>query len=213
LPLGDLPRQLEGETMARNDSDLFDRLRRAGVRKQVARTLSEIGEGAGKKAVPAARTAVGELRSLAEEIERRLPSVTPEAGTASNTAVRRSGRYRAATPRASRSRAATGNADRGQRPVAQRKRAAASARKRAAGSAASGARAPRGDNKAKILESLKAGPKTASEIAKETGVGTATVGSTLRRLATAGDVVKAERGYRLPTASDTVAAGSEASAR
>ena len=62
--------------MAKNDSDLFDRLRQAGVRKQVAKTLSGIGEGASKKAVRAARSAVSELRSLADEIERRLPSAS-----------------------------------------------------------------------------------------------------------------------------------------
>jgi DNA invertase Pin-like site-specific DNA recombinase len=199
--------------MAKNDSDLFDRLRRAGVRKQVAKTLSEIGEGASKKAVRAARSAVGELRSLAEEIERRLPSVTPEASAANKTTGRTSARSRAATPRASRSHAASANAGgRGQRPVAQRKSASAPARTTATGSAASGARAPRGQNKAKILESLKAGSRTASEIAKETGIGTATVGSTLSKLATAGEVVKADRGYGLPAASDTVAAGTEGSA-
>jgi hypothetical protein len=199
--------------MAKNDSDLFDRLRRAGVRRQVAKTLSEIGEGAGQKAVRSARSAVGELRSLAEEIERRLPGVMPDAGAASKTGARGSGRSLPATPRTSRSRAASASADgRGQRSGVPRKRAAAPARKRAAGPVASGARAPRGDNRAKILASLRASPKTASEIAKETGVGTATVGSTLRRLATAGEVVKAERGYRLPAASDTSAAGSEASA-
>jgi predicted transcriptional regulator len=49
------------------------------------------------------------------------------------------------------------------------------------------------------LASLGGGPKTASEIAKETGIGTGTVGSTLSKLATSGEVVKAERGYRLPT--------------
>jgi len=37
--------------MAKNDSDLFDRLRRAGLRKQVAKTLSEISEGASKPAL------------------------------------------------------------------------------------------------------------------------------------------------------------------
>jgi predicted transcriptional regulator len=48
------------------------------------------------------------------------------------------------------------------------------------------------------LESLKAGPKTASEIAKETGIGTGTVGSTLSKMATTGEVQKADRGYGLP---------------
>ena len=53
-------------------------------------------------------------------------------------------------------------------------------------------------NKAKILESLKAGPKTASEIANETGIGIGTVGSTLSKMATTGEVRNADRGYGLP---------------
>jgi len=153
--------------MAKNDSDLFDRLRQAGLRKQVAKTLSEISESASKRALGAARSAVGELRSLAEEIERRLPSGGDTAGRGV------------------------------ERPVTQRTSAAAPTRKTAA-AGGRGARAPSGQNKAKILESLKAGAKTASEIAKETGIGTGTVGSTLSKLATAGEVAKADRGYRLP---------------
>jgi CRP-like cAMP-binding protein len=186
--------------MAKNDSDLFDRLRQAGLRKQVAKTLSEIGEGASKRAVRAARSAVSELRSVAEEIERRLPSATPKesatAKTAGRTTTRRSP---ATTARASRSRPAGANTGgSAQRPVTQRKRDAAPRPKTAAAPTASGARAPRGQNKAKILESLKAGPKTAAEIAKETGIGTGTVSATLTKLATAGEVVKADRGYGLP---------------
>ena len=41
--------------MAKNDNHLFERLRRAGVRKQVAKTLSGIGEDASKTAVRAAQ--------------------------------------------------------------------------------------------------------------------------------------------------------------
>ena len=159
--------------MAKHDTDLFDRLRRAGVRKQVARTLSGIGEGASKKAVQAARSTVSELRSLAEEIERRLPSAS-RSGTTSAAQGRRT-----------------------QRP-ATRKSPAAPRPKTAAAVGTNGARAPRGQNKAMILASLKSGPKTASEIAKETGIGTGTVGSTLSKMATSGEVTKADRGYGLP---------------
>jgi predicted Rossmann fold nucleotide-binding protein DprA/Smf involved in DNA uptake len=60
------------------------------------------------------------------------------------------------------------------------------------------ARTPRGQNKAKILEALKDGPKTASEISKQTGIGTGTVSTTLTKLAKAGEIAKAERGYTLP---------------
>jgi predicted Rossmann fold nucleotide-binding protein DprA/Smf involved in DNA uptake len=59
-------------------------------------------------------------------------------------------------------------------------------------------RAPRGENKKKILAALKPGPKTASEIANETGIKASTVSASLSKLAKAGEVVKADRGYALP---------------
>jgi predicted Rossmann fold nucleotide-binding protein DprA/Smf involved in DNA uptake len=60
------------------------------------------------------------------------------------------------------------------------------------------ARAPRGQNKAKVLDALKDGPMTASEIAKVTGIGTGTVSTMLTKMAKSGELAKAERGYRLP---------------
>jgi predicted Rossmann fold nucleotide-binding protein DprA/Smf involved in DNA uptake len=60
------------------------------------------------------------------------------------------------------------------------------------------ARAPRGENKKKILAALKDGPKAASEIANETGIKTGIVSASLSKLAKAGEVVKADRGYALP---------------
>jgi CRP-like cAMP-binding protein len=61
-----------------------------------------------------------------------------------------------------------------------------------------GAAAPRGQTRARILEALKDGPKTAGEIAEATGVPRGTASTTLSKLAKTGEVVKAERGYRLP---------------
>jgi hypothetical protein len=63
--------------MAKKDTDLFQRLRQVGLRKQAAKTLSEAGDNAGKKAQRVARAAVAELRAIADEIERRLPAATP----------------------------------------------------------------------------------------------------------------------------------------
>jgi hypothetical protein len=61
------------------------------------------------------------------------------------------------------------------------------------------ARAPRGQNKAKILEALNGrGPMTASEIGKATGIPAATVSTTLTKMAKTGELAKAERGYTLP---------------
>ena len=49
-----------------------------------------------------------------------------------------------------------------------------------------------------MLETLKAGPMTASEISSPTGIATATASTLLSRLAKTGEIVKAERGYKLP---------------
>jgi DNA-binding transcriptional regulator GbsR (MarR family) len=84
----------------------------------------------------------------------------------------------------------------GRRPAA--KPADGPKRASAAKRASAPARAPRGQNKAKVLEALKSGPMTASEIAKVTGIGTGTVSTMLTNLAKAGELVKAERGYKLP---------------
>jgi predicted ArsR family transcriptional regulator len=59
--------------------------------------------------------------------------------------------------------------------------------------------APRGQTRAKVLDALKDGPKTAGEVSEATGVPRASASTTLNKLAKSGDVVKAERGYRLPT--------------
>jgi predicted Rossmann fold nucleotide-binding protein DprA/Smf involved in DNA uptake len=85
------------------------------------------------------------------------------------------------------------------RPKPKAKRAAGTAaRTRAAKPASAPARAPRGQNKAKVLDALKDGPMTASEIAKATGIGTGTVSTTLTKMAKSGEIAKAERGYKLP---------------
>lgn len=204
--------------MAKNDRDLFNRLRQAGLRKQVARTLSELGDGASKKAVRAAQSTVSELRSLAGEIERRLPGTTSEqtspapasparGRTRSATAPRQAPRPRPAggTARAARSPSAPGAARSSSgagaahaSSGARRARASAAASPAGTSGASTRARAPRGENKAKILETLKAGPKSATEVARETGIGTGTVSTTLNKMARTGEVAKAERGYRLP---------------
>jgi predicted Rossmann fold nucleotide-binding protein DprA/Smf involved in DNA uptake len=83
-----------------------------------------------------------------------------------------------------------------QQPVAQRTTAPAPKDTRPARS--TDARALRGENKKKILAALQGEPKTASEIANETGIKAGTIGASLTKLAKAGEVVKADRGYALP---------------
>jgi predicted Rossmann fold nucleotide-binding protein DprA/Smf involved in DNA uptake len=66
------------------------------------------------------------------------------------------------------------------------KRAGSATRTRAAKPASVPARAPRGQNKAKVLDALKDGPMTASEIAKATGIATGTVSTMLTKLVRTG---------------------------
>jgi DNA-binding IclR family transcriptional regulator len=49
---------------------------------------------------------------------------------------------------------------------------------------------------------------TAGEVATKAGLGRATVSTTLSKLAKSGEVEKAERGYRLPSASGTTSSSS-----
>jgi len=95
-----------------------------------------------------------------------------------------------------RSRVSTGRRNRNRKATARP--AVSATRTRAAKPASAPARAPRGQNKAKLLDALKDGPMTASEIAKATGIGTGTVSTMLTKMAKSGELAKAERGYRLP---------------
>jgi biotin operon repressor len=82
------------------------------------------------------------------------------------------------------------------RSAASRKRAASKTQE------SSPVRTAPGATKAKVLGALSAdGAMTAGEVAKATGLGRATVSTTLTKLAKSGEAVKAERGYRLPAIS------------
>jgi predicted Rossmann fold nucleotide-binding protein DprA/Smf involved in DNA uptake len=112
---------------------------------------------------------------LSDELERLRDALGRLEGAARSRVTRgRGGRRPAATP-------------------AARAEPAGAARR-----ASAPVRAPRGQNKAKVLEALKSGPMTASEIAKATGIATGTASTLLTKLAKKGEVVKAERGYMLP---------------
>jgi predicted Rossmann fold nucleotide-binding protein DprA/Smf involved in DNA uptake len=115
---------------------------------------------------------LGRLRDAVKDLERAIMSrLSGEQAPAAEPTER--GRRQTAGPR---SRAAT-------RPRAAKR-----------------ATAPRGQNQAKILEALKGSePMTASEVARRTGISTATVSTTLTKMARSGQLTKAERGYKLPS--------------
>ena len=184
--------------MPKRDTDLFDRLRRAGVRKQVAKTLSELGDDAGRRATRAGHAAVAELRALADEIAKRLPGATPDppATKKASTPAATSARLTAPSAAAASTRAASSGTRR--RSTATRQPTPARKRQPSARPTSGPKRAPRGANKANILASLGAGPLTPSQIAAATGIGTGTVSATLTKMSKAGEVTKAARGYALP---------------
>jgi CRP-like cAMP-binding protein len=65
-------------------------------------------------------------------------------------------------------------------------------------------RTPPGETRAKVLAALSSGTAlTAADVAKATGLARPTVSTTLSRLAKSGEVAKADRGYRLPTTTNT----------
>ncbi|MHB8693320.1 MAG: hypothetical protein ACYDHH_18965, partial [Solirubrobacteraceae bacterium] len=131
----------------RDNKDIFQRLRQVGLRKQAARALSELGDTTSKRAVRAARAVVTELRSLADELEQRLPDATSDpapVGTPASSTKRSTGTSAPPATTARRRRA----------PRAASPATPASAPSRAADAAAkptTTAKTPRGENKAKIL--------------------------------------------------------------
>jgi aryl-alcohol dehydrogenase-like predicted oxidoreductase len=82
-------------------------------------------------------------------------------------------------------------------PTASRQPRPAATRQR--GTRRTRRRTPPGATKARVLGALTDGKAmTAGEVAAATGLARGTVSTTLSKLAKSGDVVKAERGYRLP---------------
>jgi DNA-binding transcriptional ArsR family regulator len=94
--------------------------------------------------------------------------------------------------------AAAGAARRAPREV-PRRGAGAAADKPAGGRRRSGSgRGASGETKARVLEALADGAaKTAGEVAAASGLGRGSVSTTLSKLAKAGELVKADRGYQL----------------
>jgi CRP-like cAMP-binding protein len=112
---------------------------------------------------------LNELLSEAERLRRALAALDPRGGS-SPPSPRASRRARPA-------------------PTRQRRTQAPRTRRRTAP----------GATKARVLGALTDGKAmTAGEVATATGLARGTVSTTLSKLAKSGEVVKAERGYRLP---------------
>jgi CRP-like cAMP-binding protein len=126
-----------------------------------------------------------QLRDEAEKLGRALAALDPRDKPKPRPAAR-STPAPAATPKP--------------QPVSPRKRTPSTSKRKPPTRAAPGA------TKGTVLAALsRDGAMTAGEVAKATGLGRATVSTTLTKLAKSGEVTKAERGYRLPEAGGTSA--------
>jgi predicted Rossmann fold nucleotide-binding protein DprA/Smf involved in DNA uptake len=82
-----------------------------------------------------------------------------------------------------------------------------------ANGAGSSTRTAPGETKAKVLAALSSDQAlTAGEVANATGLARGTVSTTLSKLSKTGDVVKADRGYRLPGTNGGAAEAAEPAA-
>ena len=129
-----------------------------------------------------------QLLAEAEKLRHALAALDPRERS---TSRRRTTRSQPTTKRA----AKTSEAPK-QTPPRRPTRAASTANRPSAST-----RTPPGQTKAKVLAGLSSDRAlTAGEVAKATGLARPTVSTTLSRLAKTGDVVKSDRGYRLPSA-------------
>jgi DNA-binding transcriptional ArsR family regulator len=133
------------------------------------------------------------LDQIRHDIQSRLDEVLGEVDKLRRALAALASRDGNNTPAAAAAKAAAVTA-----PAPAKARVKAPATKPAATAASSERTAP-GATKAGILAALAAAgsPMTAGEIADATGIGRATISTTLSRLAKSGEVDKAERGYQV----------------
>ncbi|QEC49790.1 hypothetical protein FSW04_20935 [Baekduia soli] len=128
--------------------------------------------------------AITSMKSRLAEIDQQIGPLVAEADQLRDAIARLGGADGASSSPRRSARAAT--------PAAPRRATGGSARRRrtAAG------RAPRGANREAILKAIAGEPKTAGQVASETGIGRGTVASTLTKLVNDGRAKKAQRGYQ-----------------
>ena len=158
----------------------------------IARHLAEQG----------ARTAV--INRIRQDIQERLDELLAEADKLRRALIALDPRERSRTPDAEHADARPASIEPVAMPssptTALPKPSSAGTRILAASAASTPAR---GATKAKVLGALSNdGALTAGEVAKATGLGRASVSTTLSKLAKSGEIAKAKRGYRLPVSAD-----------
>lgn len=149
---------------------------------------------------------------IRQDIQERLDQLLTEAERLRQALKALGGEAPAAASRATGTRAAASRARSATASSASRARTGSGTRARGS-SSASRSRGSAGGTKNSVLKALadaNGGAMTASEVASATGLGRASVSTTLSKLAKSGEVAKAQRGYQLSSGTP-VAAGTAAS--
>jgi DNA-binding transcriptional ArsR family regulator len=141
-----------------------------------------------------------QLVSEADRLRQALAALGGDGDSNDGGSTQRSSRSE--TPTRSRARSSSGSRSRG----------GASASRSRSSNGGSGSRAAAGGTKNAVLRALadaNGEAMTATEVASATGLGRASVSTTLSKLARAGDVTKASRGYQLAQGSGASAGESQ----
>ena len=138
---------------------------------------------------------------IRQDIQESLDQLLAEADKLRRALIALDPRPQSATPPREASNSAGG--DKASATPSLPKSPTARTRTRAASAASRHAKTASGATKTKVLSALSHnGALTASEVANATGLGRATVSTTLSKLAKSGEVAKAQRGYRLRESPD-----------
>jgi len=142
---------------------------------------------------------------IRQDIQDRLDQLLAEAdrlrsALAALGAEPRQGNARASNS-SSRSRARASGSSR------PRRSSSTSARSRGSSSSSRGSSGGTKNSVLRALADANGGAMTASEVASATGLGRASVSTTLSKLAKSGEVTKAQRGYQLATSGASATAG------
>jgi len=130
-----------------------------------------------------------ELTGEADKLRRALAALGPDGGASRTSRSRSTSATGTGSARGSGSRARRTTPTNGAGRRSRRSANGASAQQRRGGS---------GQTKGTVLSALSAGEAmTASQVAAATGLGRATVSTTLSKMAKTGEVAKAKRGYRM----------------
>ena len=133
---------------------------------------------------------------IRQDIQERLDQLVAEAEKLRRALIALDPRPQSATPPREARNSAAG--DKAPATPSLPKSPTARTRTRAASAASPPAKTAPGATKTKVLSALSHnGALTASEVANATGLGRATVSTTLSKLAKNGQIAKAQRGYRL----------------